>query len=88
MFGAISRLFWQQLFLLLVKEWCQFLATFVESFGPLPVGWQQHVAATQYKTTEFEHCFCQYLENNIPDIRLIPLDHGTYVFSVKLLGVE
>ena len=22
-----------------------------------------------------EHCFCQYLKNNIPDIRLIPLDH-------------
>ena len=28
---------------------------------------------------EFEHCFCQYLKNNIPDIRLIPLDHVTYV---------
>ena len=24
-----------------------------------------------------EHCFCQYLKNNIPDIRLIPLDYVT-----------
>ena len=31
-----------------------------------------------YETKEFEHCFCQYLKNNIPDIRLIPLDHVTY----------
>ena len=23
--------------------------------------------------------FCQYLKNNFPDIRLIPLDHVTYV---------
>ena len=33
----------------------------------------------QYKTKEFEHCFCQYLKNNMADIRLIPLDHVTYV---------
>ena len=31
----------------------------------------------QYKTKEFEHCFCQYLKNNITDIWLIPLDHVT-----------
>ena len=24
-----------------------------------------------------EHCFCQYLKNNMADIRLIPLDHFT-----------
>ena len=34
----------------------------------------------QYKTKEFEHCFCQYLKYNITDIRLIPLDHVTNVF--------
>ena len=27
---------------------------------------------------QIEHCFCQYLKNNIPDIRLIPLDYVTY----------
>ena len=27
--------------------------------------------------TPFEHCFCQYLKNNMADIRLIPLDHVT-----------
>ena len=27
---------------------------------------------------EFEHRFCQYLKNNIANIRLIPLDHVTY----------
>ena len=32
----------------------------------------------QYKTKEFEHCFCQYLKNNMADIRLIPPDHVTY----------
>ena len=32
---------------------------------------------TQYKTKEFEHCFCQYLKNHIADIRFIPLDHVT-----------
>ena len=35
----------------------------------------------QYETKEFEHCFGQYLKNHIPDIRLIPLDHVTYVTS-------
>ena len=35
----------------------------------------------QYKTKEFEHCFCQYLKNNISDIRLIPLDNVTYLPS-------
>ena len=25
-----------------------------------------------------QHCFCQYLKNNIADIRLIHLDHVTY----------
>ena len=33
----------------------------------------------EFETKEFKHCFCQYLKNNIPDIRLIPLDHVTYV---------
>ena len=27
---------------------------------------------------QFEHCFCQYLKNNMADIRLIPVDHVTY----------
>ena len=39
-------------------------------------------AKKHYETKEFEHCFGQYLKNNIPDIRLIPLDHVTYIFSV------
>ena len=29
------------------------------------------------KTITFEHYFCQYLKNNIFDIKLIPLDHVT-----------
>ena len=33
----------------------------------------------QDKTKEFENCFCQYLTNNISNIRLIPLDHVTYM---------
>ena len=37
----------------------------------------------QYKTKEFEHCFCQYLKNNMADIRLIPLDHVTSFVFVK-----
>ena len=28
---------------------------------------------------EFEHYFFQYIKNNIPDIRLIPFDHVTYM---------
>ena len=35
-------------------------------------------AKNNMKQKEFEHCFCQYQKNNIPDIRLIPLDHVTY----------
>ena len=35
-------------------------------------------AKNNIKTKEFEHCFCLYLENNLPGIRLIPLDHVTY----------
>ena len=35
----------------------------------------------QYKTKEFEHCFFQYLTNNTSDIRLILLDHVTYIFK-------
>ena len=31
-----------------------------------------------YETMKFKHCFYQYLKNDIPDIRLIPLDHVTY----------
>ena len=30
---------------------------------------------------QFEHCFCQYLKNNISDIRLIPLDYVTISFD-------
>ena len=37
------------------------------------------------KTKGFEHCFCQYLKNNIADIRLIPLDHVTYRVIQKKL---
>ena len=33
---------------------------------------------------EFAHCFCQYLKNNIPDIRLIPIDHVTYYWKDTL----
>ena len=33
---------------------------------------------------EFEHCFCQYLKNNMADIRLIPLDHVTYMIDVLI----
>ena len=40
-------------------------------------------AKNNIKTKEFEHCFCQYLKNNMADIRLIPLDHVTYDFKVK-----
>ena len=46
----------------------------------------------QYKTKDFERCFCQYLKNNITDIRLIPLDHVTHIqlipqiFSLKELA--
>ena len=32
----------------------------------------------QYKTKEFRTFLCQYLQNNISDIRIIPLDHVTY----------
>ena len=32
----------------------------------------------QYETKEFEPYFCQYLKNNVSDIRLIPLDYVTY----------
>ena len=34
----------------------------------------------QYKTKEFEHCFCQYLKNNIADIRLrlLIMSHYSY----------
>ena len=34
------------------------------------------------KQKEFEHCFCQYLKSNIPDIGLIPLDHVTYFLAL------
>ena len=37
-----------------------------------------HNVKNNMKQKEFEHCFCRYLKNNIPDIRLIPLDHVTY----------
>ena len=36
-------------------------------------------AKNNIKQKEFEHCFWQYLKNNIADIRLIPLDRVTYV---------
>ena len=44
----------------------------------------------QYKTKEFEHCFCQYLKNSISDIRLIPLDHVTYYhnYTVRQLSED
>ena len=35
-------------------------------------------AKNNIKTKKFDHCFCQYLKNNITDIRLIHLDHVTY----------
>ena len=34
---------------------------------------------------KFEQCFCQYLINNIPDIRLIPLDNVTFRDLQKIL---
>ena len=40
--------------------------------------------AKNNKTKEFEHCFCQYLKNNIADIRLIPLDHVTDLTSIEI----
>ena len=40
--------------------------------------------AKNNKTKEFEHCFCQYLQSNIADIRLILLDHVTYAFVKSL----
>ena len=52
--------------------------------SPITIGylvtelWSIWQCQKQYKTKEFEHCFCQYFKNNIADIRLIPLDHVTY----------
>ena len=43
---------------------------------------------TVYKAKEFEFCFCQYLKNNIPDIRLIPLDHATYSKFLKSVKAQ
>ena len=37
----------------------------------------------RYETKEFDHCFCPYLKINIPDIRLIPLDHVKYSYAVS-----
>ena len=39
--------------------------------------WLQSYEGLDNATKEFEHCFCQYLKNNIANIRLIPLDHVT-----------
>ena len=40
-------------------------------------------AKKQYKTKESDHCFCQYLKNNMANIQLIPLDHVTYGGQLK-----
>ena len=37
---------------------------------------------------QYAHCFCQYPKNNIPDIRLIPLDSVTYPPARSLLWRE
>ena len=40
--------------------------------------YEQIIKKTQYKTKEFELFLCQYLKNNIYNIRLILLDRVTY----------
>ena len=44
-------------------------------------------AKNKYETKEFEYRLCQYLKNNIPNIRLIPLDHVTYVQMLRSVVV-
>ena len=38
-------------------------------------------AKNDMKQRNFNTVFCHYLQHNIPDIRLIPLDHVTYLFQ-------
>ena len=38
-------------------------------------------AKNDIKQKKYEHSFCQYLKNNIADIRLIPPDYVTYTLK-------
>ena len=54
------------------------LEIWLQSYEVMYQYWKPH------KTTEFELFLCQYLKNNICDIRLIPLDHVTYLQSLPI----
>ena len=41
-------------------------------------------AKNNIKTKIFEHCFCQYLKNDMADIQLIPLDHHVTYYEIHL----
>ena len=43
--------------------------------------WEMYQCWKQYETKEFELLLCQYLKNKIYNIRLIPLDNVTNIFS-------
>ena len=48
--------------------------------------WLQSYDEFVIAKNNIKHCFCQYLKNNMADIRLIPLDHVTNVLGNYLMG--
>ena len=69
--------------ILFQKQYTSFSQPYVKPHYNQISGYRVMKDLPMLKTKEFEHCFWQYLNNNIADIQLIPLDHVTYQFFIK-----